>query len=232
MKPKLPPVAWWIAFLSLCLVATELHEQVHIQTGYLLFGAYGPRDFNRWELAGTAPVGAFASAAGPLFSYCLAWMGVVLLRAQRLPEGWGIALVFAALPGAHLLTALMGSGDERVVLDQFMEARSGAGRALLAAWSLLVYGLPVVLAARYLPAGRRVLMLTILLLAPMLVEFGLLHWLYNSLLRQGWGAAVPFGGTPLLVQAHLLSVLLLCWMMRRAISCFAPARPLHPSSSF
>ncbi|TCJ13129.1 hypothetical protein EPD60_13755 [Flaviaesturariibacter flavus] len=232
MKPKLPPPAWWAAFLSLCLVATELHEQVHIQTGYLLFGAYGPRDFNRWQTAGSGPESVWASAAGPLFSYSLAWAGTLLLRRGGKKAGWGIALVFAALPGAHILTSCVGSGDERVVLDHFMDARSAAGRSLLAAWSLLVYGVPVAAAVRALPAGRRIALLVLLLLAPILVEFGLLHRLYNSLLERGWGATVPFGGTPLLVQAHLLSVLIFCWMMRRAISCRWPGQPLPRASSF
>ena len=39
-----------IAFLLLTIVMMELHEQVHILTGWSICGCWGPRDFNVWEL--------------------------------------------------------------------------------------------------------------------------------------------------------------------------------------
>jgi hypothetical protein len=237
MKPQPGAFAFWIAFLALCLLITELHEQAHIQTGYLLFGAYGPRDFKLWQVAGTGPRALLATGAGPLFSYLVAWMGVLLLRRQ-LPSAraWGFALVFASLPFAHIFTSFMGSGDEQALLKTLFPAAGMAGRYLVAAWDLLVYGVPVVLALRALPQGRRGLILAALLVLPMILEFGLLHRFYNGLLHGGWGAATLFGGTPLLVQAHLLSLLILLWGMRGAIIRRSPvlhSQPeLLPSFSF
>jgi hypothetical protein len=45
MKIRITP-KYLLALLALMIVTGELHEQVHITTGYLLCGGYGPRDFN------------------------------------------------------------------------------------------------------------------------------------------------------------------------------------------
>src|SRR5689334_11645875 len=107
------PVLSVMAFLCLCFVCSELHEQAHIQTGYGLLHPYGSRDFNTWQTApGAGPVW-LATLAGPLFSYTLAWVGCLLLR-QRALRPLGVVLVFAALPFAHILTVFAGGGDERI----------------------------------------------------------------------------------------------------------------------
>jgi hypothetical protein len=51
-KKNMPIKITWqyiIAFIALHMIMGELYEQVHINTGYFIFGCYGPRDFNVWQ---------------------------------------------------------------------------------------------------------------------------------------------------------------------------------------
>ncbi|HEX9930788.1 MAG TPA: hypothetical protein VGB02_19805 [Pyrinomonadaceae bacterium] len=38
-----------LALFALMICSGELHEQVHITTGYFVCGGYGARDFNVWH---------------------------------------------------------------------------------------------------------------------------------------------------------------------------------------
>jgi hypothetical protein len=216
-----PAPAYCCAFLLLCFVMGELHEQAHIQTGYLLFGGYGPRNFHEWRTAGSGRIALLATAAGPLFSYLQAWVALWLIRRPgRLSRAWGLVLLFASLPFAHIFTALVGSGDEQVLVKTLFPR----ARWLMAAWVILLYGIPVLMAIKALPAKGRWLWLSFFLLMPMIVEFLLVHRFLNGLLDQGWGGVMLFGGTPLAVQLYFLGALLLLFCLRGAISRRSPQR--------
>jgi hypothetical protein len=106
------------AFFALTICTGELHEQVHIQTGWLVCGGYGARDFNAWKTAAdcAAPAWSFlATLVGPLWSFAVMWTGAFLLmKAKSLNyKTIGFALIFAPLPFARIFTALMGGGDEK-----------------------------------------------------------------------------------------------------------------------
>jgi hypothetical protein len=58
-----------------------------------------------------------ATVAGPAFSYALMGSALVAVRGRPRAKWLGLALVSAALPFARLFTALMGRGDEAVVLQ-------------------------------------------------------------------------------------------------------------------
>ncbi|TCZ72274.1 hypothetical protein [Flaviaesturariibacter aridisoli] len=221
-RPSLP---WFLAFLCACFVLSELHEQVHIQTGYLLYSGYGPRDFNLWQTARSDGYRWIATLAGPLFSFACMWTGLWISRRR---PGPGIALLFAALPFARLLTALMGGGDEKVVLLALSgnETLGPALRVILATVVLLCAGLPVLLATcRF---RLRAPMVVLLLVLPLLIEYPLTHTLYNRLLHQGFGARVFFGGTPWLIQLHFVGMASLLWLLRRQLFLSHPQTDQAP----
>lgn len=209
-----PPLPWFPAFLCACFVLSELHEQVHIQTVYLLYSSYGPRDFNLWQTARSDGYRWIATLAGPLFSFACMWTGLWISRRH---PGPGITLLFAALPFARVLTALMGGGDEKVVLLALSGNETlGPGlRVILAMVVLLCAGVPVLLAARRF--RLRASMIALLLVLPLLIEYPLTHSLYNRLLHQGIGARVFFGGTPWLIQLHFVLMASLLWLLRRQL---------------
>jgi len=88
---------------ALIICPGELHEQIHIQTGRMVCGGYGARDFNAWQAAAAecaAPAWAFlATLAGPLWSYAVMWTGaILLLKAKSLASRTtGFTLIFAPL---------------------------------------------------------------------------------------------------------------------------------------
>gem|GEM_PF-4051588 len=91
------------AMFALIICPGELHEQIHIQTGRMVCGGYGARDFNAWQAAAAecaAPAWAFlATLAGPLWSYAVMWTGaILLLKAKSLASRTtGFTLIFAPL---------------------------------------------------------------------------------------------------------------------------------------
>jgi hypothetical protein len=131
-----------IAYFALTIILGELHEQVHITTGRIVCGGYGPRDFNAWKTAAdcAAPAWAFlATLTGPLFSYAVMWTGAYLLAKAKNANyrAIGFSLIFAPLPFARIFTAVMGGGDEKVVLRALLGDEFSAGTAKILA-SILV----------------------------------------------------------------------------------------------
>lgn len=201
-----------------------MHEQAHIQTGYLLYGAYGPRNFNVWQTADSDGYRWLASLAGPLLSYAAMWTGLWMSR--RYP-GPGIALLFAGLPFARTLTAIVGGGDEKVILLFF----SGGGaldpiqRLGLPLVVLVLAGLPVALALRRFRIP--LVHLLLLLFLPLFMEFPLTHIAYNKLLERGIGSEVLFGGTPWLIQIHFMITAIAFWRLRKHLVLSPRANAVH-----
>ena len=109
-------------FFALNMIMAELHEQVHIQTGYLMCGCYGPRDFNVWATCEHCSLQHWtflATLAGPLFSCSLMWLGTWWVAKSSNPQRiiLGFLLIFANLPFARIITAVAGGGDEKVVIQ-------------------------------------------------------------------------------------------------------------------
>jgi hypothetical protein len=199
-----PLPTWWASLACLGFICTELHEQAHIQTGRLLCGAYGPRDFNVWATACGENSWA-ASAAGPLFTYMVLWSGALVFCRKKFSNGGliGLLLVFAALPFARVFTAAVGGGDEKVIFSSFL---GPAGRWVALVWVIIICVTPVAMVVSRMPRSF-LKILPVLLLGPMLLEFALTHNLLNYILYQGFGSTVFFGGTPWLIHVHLLLML-------------------------
>ena len=112
------------AFVALLFLMHELHEIAHTAVGRLICGCWGERNFNTWGLCCEDPVTIVASIAGPLFTYIMIYIGYYFLsnRYDNLPgkKSVGFALIFANMPFARILTAMLGGGDELMELKFFL----------------------------------------------------------------------------------------------------------------
>ncbi|HWJ95080.1 MAG TPA: hypothetical protein VNT33_10175 [Telluria sp.] len=220
------------AFLVLNGVVSELHEQAHITTGRLISGCYGPRDFNVWEgcASGSAALPFAAPLAGPLFSYLVMWWGAWLLLRGRSAamRSVGFSLVFAPLPFARVFTALMGGGDERMVLARLLGDALGSGalRWLAVMLALAFCAPPVVAAWRALSNRHRGWYVAGFCVLPLIVIWIYKFKLLNTLLADGLLADPVLLGTPALVLVVFagmcaLTVLWKPWLEQ------LEARPAH-----
>ena len=191
------------ACVALLLVLHEAHELAHTATGRILCGAWGPRDFNTWDL----PPGCttwLPTLAGPLLSYAVIWTGWLLLR-RHAPARWGlgVALVLMANPFGRLFTAAMGGGDEGVLVRAWLGLPRGPMATFVTFCLVAALCLPPLLAAwKSLPPagppGRLPVYLGLLLL-PMLVTGLFLLVLGNRLLARGVLAEPQIAGAAPLV---------------------------------
>lgn len=219
-KPALNIKITWkylLAFFALTIVCGELHEQIHIQTGRLICGGYGERDFNAWRTAAdcAAPAWAFlATLVGPLWSYAVMWTGAFLLiRAKSVAyKTIGFSLVFAPLPFARIFTAMIGGGDEKVVLRVFFGDELGLpGVKILSAIVVTLICLPPILVAWRSIKNRFAAFYIIgFMVLPLVVLSLYVLTFLNSLLASGFLSSAPVLGTPLLILVHfsLMAILL------------------------
>jgi hypothetical protein len=211
---------YMVAFVALNGVISELHEQAHITTGRLISGCYGERDFNVWQgcAEGSQAFPFAAPLAGPLFSYLVMWIGAWLLMRAATPAGRsiGFTLVFAPLPFARVFTALVGGGDERIVLlCVFGDAMApGTLRWLAVALTLAFCAPPVFAAWRATANRRRGWYIAGFCVLPLLVIWAYKLKVLNGLLQQGVLATPVVAGTPafvLVVFGVMLAMTALLW---------------------
>ena len=205
---------WLIAYFFLILVAHDLHELVHTGVGRLICGAWGPRDFNVWQLAPGCDTWV-PTLMGPLLSWSLMWTGLWLTRAADQGRRWtGLALIFAPNPLGRLLPALVGGGDEGVVARSLLGPTPPWPRILVIVGAALIILPPLLAGWRTLPERRRAAWLALLFLSGILVTGPLYLGLGNGLLARGVLTAPGVLGAPLLIEcATLLSAagLALTW---------------------
>ena len=112
------PLCWPVlgSMALMVWVASFSHEFTHHLTAALVCGDVGRMSLNRFVLAGgcTGPW-PISTAAGPALSYLMMWIGAWIVRRGRRPL-LGLALVVAYVPFLRLLTAVMGGGDEGVLM--------------------------------------------------------------------------------------------------------------------
>lgn len=210
------------AFFLLTLILGELHEQVHINTGWMVCGGYGARDFNAWKTAAECarPSLAFlATAVGPLFSYAVIWLGAILLMKAKSADfkSVGFTLIFAALPFARIFTAAMGGGDEKVVLRHFFDATFDPSMIKTIAFFMVtaVCLPPMIIAAKYIKNRFSVLYVAGFSILPLIVLSAYVLTFLNSVLSSGFLSAAPFLGTPLLVIFHFLTAATFLFFCRK-----------------
>ena len=154
-----------IALVLLAWLASFAHEFTHHATGAWLCGAPGRMSLSLFALdnacEGRWP---WTTAAGPILSYVLMYVGMALVMRARDPW-WGFALVIANKPFLRLLTAAMGGGDEGVLWDLFDPTM---GRWLATATVLALSLPPMIACWRALDPRRRGLVFTGAFVLPML----------------------------------------------------------------
>lgn len=211
-----------LAFFFLMLLFGEMHELVHIFTGYSFCGCWGPRDFNVWGLCegcrDEKPWAIIATFAGPIFTFALIWLGRSwLFRADTRRQILGFILIFANLPFARILTAFMGGGDEvyglHVVFgnehNRDLIHYVGLGIVLAAAVP------PLVSAYKAIANRYRWLYFLGFLLLPMLLAMLVIFMGLNGLLQQGVLAEPWIWGTPALVTLNTIVVIIVVSLTNR-----------------
>ena len=198
-----------LALLALMICSGELHEQVHITTGYFVCGGYGARDFNVWrtvEPCAMPSLAFLATLAGPLWSYLLMWTGAgLLVKAKSVAyRTIGFSLVFAPLPFARIFTAVMGGGDEKVVLRALSGGALDAGTVkILAAVLVTAICLPPIVIAWRKIGNRFAILYPIGFSVLPLIVLGLYVLTFlNGLLAKGFLSSVTILGTPTLILLH------------------------------
>ena len=196
--------------MALLLFLMEAHELVHTGVGRLLCGDWGTRDFNVWTLCTTCAVGhpwnLAATFAAPLFTFGVGWWGYALLHPRNpMPRrSLGFALVFATLPFARIVGALMGGNDEVYALSKLLPYQLAWG---IGASLVLLATLPP-LARTYSALqgkARRWLFMGFFLL-PTVLAFFLVLGALNSLLARGFLAFYGILGSPVLVTCWTVLV--------------------------
>ena len=217
-------IRYILAFFTLNMIMGELHEQAHINTGFLVCGCYGARDFNVWATCDQCanPSLAFLSTlAGPVFSCILMWVGAFWFTKSKqvFKQVFGFSLLFANLPFARIFTALMGGGDEKVVIQSLLNDQSNSTLSkILAAIIVLLICLPPILMVLSKLANRnRGWIIAAFAIIPLLYGMLYHHMFLNSLLKKGILAETHFLGTPDIILLHLLLMLILFLVCRKGI---------------
>lgn len=211
-----------LAFPALNMIAGEIHEQVHINTGYWICGGYGPRDFNVWQTCVNcnSKWAFLATLAGPLFSCTLMWMGAVwfVKSKNRMKKGMGISVLFANLPFARIFTALTGGGDEKIVIQYLLGSTHFLTKLIAAIVVLLVCVPPVIMVYKKLDRTHRWWIVSGFLVLPLI--FGMLYqrMLWNRLLQNGYGASVHIFGTPDIIVFHFVLMFIILSVFRKSIA--------------
>lgn len=157
------------ALVALGWLASFAHEFTHHAAAALLCGGVGRMSLSLFVTAdGCGDRWPWSTAAGPLLSYVLMWMGMALLLRRR--AIWcGLALVIANKPLLRLVTVMAGGGDEGTLWDL---VSAGSSRWLATASVALLCLPPLAVCWRVLAPPRRGLVLTGALMLPMLPLLG------------------------------------------------------------
>jgi len=214
-----------LAFVALNFIMGELHEQAHINTGFFICGCYGPRDFNVWATCDQCikPAWAYlATLAGPLFSCSLMWLGAIWFSqsTNEKKRVIGFSLLFANLPFARIFTALMGGGDEKVVIQALMgDTGNSLTSKIIAAFVVLLVCLPpMLIAGKKIRNKKRWGIVTGFAVIPLIYGMFYQHMFLNWLLKKK--EVLPethILGSPDLVLFHFVLMLLLLFLFRKGL---------------
>jgi len=150
------------------------------------------------------------------------WLGAIWFsRSSNISRrALGFSIVFANLPFARLFTALIGGGDEKVVLQQLPGMDLSSLYPKIAA--VLIVGLlaipPVVWLYRNLANKMRGWIIAAFLVLPLIYGMLYHHMFLNYLLHKGIGAGITIMGTPDIIIIHTLVMLLMVLLFRKALT--------------
>lgn len=194
---------WLAFFIALSMTVMLAHEITHHLVARAVCGTWGEMTWSTFSIAPACEDKPWwiATAAGPVLTYALIWIGAL----WRSPMG--LALLFANLPMGRIINVITRSGDELIV-----------GRALFgeaAGWPAMAVIVAVILAWplwqgwQGLPRGRRAWAFPALLFLPLLWDMLFKRMLLSRLLPAeplAWGMPVTILAT-LIVSGALTLVL-------------------------
>jgi hypothetical protein len=222
-----------MAFFALNMIMGELHEQAHINTGYFICGCYGERNFNVWttcEQCALQQWSFLATLAGPLFSCSLMWLGAGWISNRSNPQKGiiGFSLLFSNLPFARIFTALVGGGDEKVVVQAISGNADPFFTRLFTGLIVTIICLPpMIIAYRNLNCRNRLLWITAFAIIPLIYGMLYEHIFLNRLLEKDIASGSYMLGTPSLILLHFLLMLLLLAFFRKGLQA-----GIHISENF
>ncbi|MEZ3165107.1 hypothetical protein ABNG03_04955 [Halorubrum sp. RMP-47] len=209
---------WAIAFTALLFVHNEVHEISHTGVGRLICGAWGPRNFNSWQLAcRETPEIVLAPIAGLVFSYGLMWIGYYVIKALDSPskKSVGLCLIFAAMPFGRIYTVAQSGGDEMVILRGVFPEMNSLLRLAIGLSIVLVFIIPPLHQAFVtLPHQRQLMAFVGFLLVPYVLFEIIVLRVANPLLEQGVLASTGVLGSPVFVNVWTgfwVLMLILSW---------------------
>jgi hypothetical protein len=204
--------------IAFFLFSMEAHEISHFIIGKIVCGCWPvTRDFNAWSIC-ECELGHYATAAGPIFSMTLAWIGMFMLNSSSsTKQSFGFALIWANVPQARIMTVLMGGGDEGVVLRELTHGTAlHPYFRLIAIVIVLIMALPPIVASFRAVKNKRGWLYNIGFMILPMVVFGAYGFvLLNRLLQQGFLSDVWIMGTPLFITLHTALVLLVLLLFFR-----------------
>lgn len=216
-----------LAFMAFVFVFGQLHELAHLTAAYVICGYPGSQaDFNLWTLCGDCqanPNGYIATIFGPVFSYVMMWAGYFILRSSH-KKYWGIAvvLIMGNLPFARIFTVGMGGGDETTVLKILFSTEPVFLIKIIG--FLLVSSLafpPVFMVYKRLQNKRKLLVIIIFCVAPMLIMMPYEFVLLGKLLKSGFMARQHILGVPDFVYLHTLLMAAIVLIFRKTLFAFS-----------
>ncbi|MBF5042042.1 hypothetical protein FGE12_06520 [Aggregicoccus sp. 17bor-14] len=174
MPPTLSPTPrLLLALLPLTFLSAQAHELTHHLVAAPLCGGFGRLYFWTFTVAPgcyeARPWAVLATAAGPLFTYGLMYVGAGLLWRGGGAAAWGAALLAAQMPLARLVTVATGRGGDEGLVARALLGDASAWRPVIGVAALALMGPPVwALARAAAPGWPRARWTLALLLVPML----------------------------------------------------------------
>jgi len=228
---------YFIAFILLLFLLTQMHQLIHHIVGEALCGKAGFLTFDRHFLSPTLTSTSYklATIAGPLFSdYLFMWIGMFMLRSNKYSLA-GFSLIFASMPLGRFW-ALTG-GDERfygIWISQLSGLNENKSMIVSIFIVLLILVPPLVAAYLSISNNRRWILFSAFLILPLFL-YGLFifypdhRFLYPVVLKAyetGVSANAMSSliwGIPVILIIAIVTLALL--FFGKYINCLVPDNP-------
>ncbi len=214
MKIRIPYQPVHIAvFLLLAFLCYQAHQLTRHLVGALLCGGFGTMTFTVAITRQPCSLPTLETLSGPLLTYGLAYLGILLLRSPRY-KLFAYALIFASFSHLRFIQTLTGRGDELPLAQQWF----GVTSRLIVALIVFLIGLPPVIAAFHAIGNERRWRIFIgSWLLPLPLLFVMLfanRFLFGENGSEGLGVLILGISLIVFITDLLASVLLIVWGAR------------------
>ena len=200
-----------IAFMALTFVLGEAHEIVHTTVGRIICGCWGLRDFNNWGICESCetPIALWSTVAGPVFTFVIMWLGYFMTKKNKTEKSkiLGFALIFASMPFARILNAILGMGDEIMVINKILNNHTIAWIIGFVGISLITF-FPLLKAYKIIENNRKIGWFLVFFLVPTIIYILVILGVMNTLLTKGIMSEYWILGSPKIVSVWTISVII------------------------